>query len=276
MSLNLSTTLNSRIFLHGATLLSVAALSACQPFEADKSDKTAQFWTCTTQQTPFSYSACRIDSQALTSDQYQLKLFWQDENQQTLLTFDELIDTLPNTQSLSYAMNAGMYNEDYAPIGYTVIEGEERRALNLKEGGGNFHLLPNGVLWWDKTGKLQITESQALDALIKNDKAQPWYATQSGPMLVIDNEIHPKFDPDSQSLKFRNGVGVCSDGTVQMVNSEEPVSFYQFAELFKKDLRCPNALFLDGGIASALYAPSIDKHDKKQMGVMIGIVETPS
>ncbi|MGM8872012.1 phosphodiester glycosidase family protein [Psychrobacter sp. 2Y5] len=274
MSLSLSTTLNSQILLLSAALLSATVLSACQPFDADKSDKMAQVWTCATEQTPFNYSACRIDSQALTGDHYQLKLFWQDANKQTLLTFDKLIDTLPSTQSLTFAMNAGMYNDSYAPIGYTVIEGQEIRALNLKEGGGNFHLLPNGVLWWDETGKLQITESQALDALIKNDKAQPWYATQSGPMLVIDNKIHPKFNADSQSLKFRNGVGVCSDDSVQMVNSEEPVSFYQFAELFKEELRCPNALFLDGGIASALYAPSIDKHDKKQMGVMIGVVDT--
>jgi len=270
----LSTTLNRQILRLSAALLSAAALSACQPFDTDKPDKTAQVWSCTTEQTPFSYSACRIDSQALTGDRYQLKLFWQDANKQTLLTFDKLIDSLPSTQSLSLAVNAGMYNDSYAPIGYTVIGGEEKRALNLKEGGGNFHLLPNGVLWWDKSGKIQITESQVLDDLIKDDRAQPWYATQSGPMLVIDNEIHPKFNPDSQSLKFRNGVGVCSDGSMQLVNSEEPVSFYQFAELFKEDLHCPNALFLDGGIASALYAPSIDKHDKKQMGVMIGVVDT--
>ena len=51
------------------------------------------------------------------------------------------------------------------------------------------------------------------------------------------------------------------------------MTFYQFAELFKDELGCPNALFLDGGIASALYAPSIDKQDKKEMGVMIGLVE---
>lgn len=274
MSLSLSTTLNRQILQLSAAFFSAAALSACQPSSTDKPDKTAQVWSCTTEQTPFSYSACRIDSQALTGDRYQLKLFWQDANKQTLLTFDKLIDSLPSTQSLSLAVNAGMYNDSYAPIGYTVIEGQEKRALNLKEGGGNFHLLPNGVLWWDKSGKIQITESQVLDDLIKDDRAQPWYATQSGPMLVIDNEIHPKFNPDSQSLKFRNGVGVCSDGSMQLVNSEKPVSFYQFAELFKEDLHCPNALFLDGGIASALYAPSIDKHDKKQMGVMIGLVDT--
>lgn len=273
MSLSLLTTINRRILLLSAALLSATALSACQSPTSDTEDRVNRQWSCQTQDSPFSYSACRIDAEALADDKYKLKLFWQDGDKQTLLTFDTLINKLPSSQKLIFAMNAGMYNENYAPIGYTVIEGQEIRALNLKEGGGNFHLLPNGVLWWDKAGKVQITESNDLASLINNGKAQPWYATQSGPMLVIDNEIHPKFNPDSQSLKFRNGVGICNDGTVQMVNSEEPVSFYQFAELFKENLRCPNALFLDGGIASALYAPSIDKHDKKQMGVMIGLVE---
>ena len=173
-------------------------------------------------------------------------------------------------------MNAGMYNEQYAPIGYTVIEGKEIRALNLKQGGGNFHLLPNGVVWWDKAGKVRISESNALSEQLKNGQAQPWYASQSGPMLVIDNEIHPQFNADSTSAKFRNGIGVCSDGddnNIQFINSNQPVTFYQFAALFKDDLKCPNALFLDGGIASSFYAPSIGKHDKKDMGVIIGVVE---
>jgi len=170
-------------------------------------------------------------------------------------------------------MNAGMYNKRYAPIGYTVIDGEEILSLNLKEGGGNFHLLPNGVMWWDQSGNVEITESNALQQQREQGTAKPWFATQSGPMLVINDAIHPKFNPESTSLKFRNGAGVCTDGSIQFVNSDEPVNFYEFAALFKDKLNCPNALFLDGGIASALYAPSINRHDKKEMGVMIGVVK---
>ena len=250
------------------------SLSACQQSNTDTASSDTDSWSCQSQDTPFSYSACRITAQALTDGRYGLKLFWQQSDSiQPLLTFDTLLATLPTDKTLNFAMNAGMYNKDYAPIGYTVIEGKEIKSLNLKEGGGNFHLLPNGVMWWDKSGRVQITESNALNKLLTEDKAQPWYATQSGPMLVINNEIHPQFKPDSTSLKIRNGAGVCDDGSIQFVNSDEPVTFYQFAELFKDNLSCPNALFLDGGIASALYAPSIDKHDKKEMGVMISVVE---
>ena len=276
----------SSIFTSSHTLLTAAlialSISACQPTDHtndSSADNGKKHWTCQLQNAPFTYSACRIDAQTLSDPRYSLQLFWQQaddsaNNNQPLLTFDTLLATLPSEQTLNFAMNAGMYNENYAPIGYTVIEGKELRALNIKEGGGNFHLLPNGVMWWDKSGKVQITESNALDKQLKSGKAQPWYATQSGPMLVINNEIHPQFNPDSTSIKLRNGAGICSDGSLQFVNSEEPVSFYQFATLFKDDLNCPNALFLDGGIASALYAPTIDKHDKKEMGVMIGLIET--
>ena len=264
-----------------ATALVALSISACQPADDINNDaisNDSENWSCQSQSTPFAYSVCRIDAKALSDTRYSLQLFWQQtdisaNNNQPLLTFDTLLVALPSNQTLNFAMNAGMYNENYAPIGYTVIKGKELRALNIKEGGGNFHLLPNGVLWWDKSGKVQITESKALDKQLKRGNAQPWYATQSGPMLVIDNNIHPQFNSNSTSIKLRNGAGVCSDGSIQFVNSEEPVSFYQFATLFKEDLHCPNALFLDGGIASALYAPSIGKHDKKEMGVMIGVVE---
>lgn len=254
-----------------ATMLGV---SACQPSVSGNNHSALTDGPCQTHSVPFSYSTCHIDEQALAGEGYSLQLFWQaPDSQQPLFTFDNLINTLPASDTLSFAMNAGMYNKDFAPIGYTVIAGKESRALNLKEGGGNFHLMPNGVLWWDKVGNVQVTESNALDQQIKDGIAKPWYATQSGPMLVIDGRIHPKFNPESTSLKYRNGVGVCTDGRIQFVNSAEPVNFYQFAALFKDDLKCSNALFLDGGIASAIYAPNLNRYDKKNMGVIVGLVE---
>ncbi|WP_201512705.1 phosphodiester glycosidase family protein [Psychrobacter alimentarius] len=266
------TSSRSTLSLAVIALLSFS-ISACQQTSTDAPNSDTKNWSCESQDTPFAYDACHIQADALTSGDYSLQLFWQQpDSTQPLLTFDTLLTTLSANQTLSFATNAGMYNEKFAPIGYTVIEGEEKRALNLKEGGGNFHLLPNGVLWWDKAGNVQITESHAFDKRLKSDEAKPWYATQSGPMLVINDDIHPQFDPDSTSLKIRNGVGICSDGRIQFVNTKAPVTFYQFATLFKDELHCSNALFLDGGIASALYAPSIDEEDKKEMGVMIGVV----
>ena len=250
-------------------------VSACQQTPSDTTSSSTTDWSCQMQQSPFAYSVCSVKAEALTNSRYSLQLFWkQADNKETLLTFDKLLSSLPASQTLTFAMNAGMYNERFAPIGYTVIDGKEIRALNLNEGGGNFHLLPNGVMWWDKAGKVQITESNALQQQLEQGVAEPWFATQSGPMLVIDGNIHPQFNPNSTSLKFRNGAGLCTDSSIQFVNSDQPITFYQFAQLFKDDLHCPNALFLDGGIASAVYAPSINQHDEQQMGVMIGLIET--
>ena len=115
-------------------------LSACQQTNTETVNSDTDNWSCQTKDSPFTYSVCRVDASGLTSDRYSLQLFWQASNDQSLLTFDTLLSTLPKTETLNFAMNAGMYNENYAPIGYTVIKGKEVKTLNLKEGGGNFHL----------------------------------------------------------------------------------------------------------------------------------------
>ncbi|WP_296404645.1 phosphodiester glycosidase family protein [Psychrobacter sp.] len=251
---------------------------------------------CESNSAPFAYALCQVSQQNLTkaNSPLSLHLFWksgklqalnteinapivdQDQSINPLYTFNNLLADLPKSSELKFATNAGMYNQEFGPIGFTVIQGKQILSLNLKEGAGNFHLMPNGVLWWNKDNQVFITESHQFDKMLQNGSASPWYATQSGPMLVIDGNIHPKFDPNSTSTKIRNGVGICEDGSIKFVTSNVPVTFYQFASLFKEDLKCNSALFLDGGIASALYAPDISYQDNKNMGVMVGLIEDHS
>ncbi|MEA2840293.1 MAG: hypothetical protein QOF41_1623 [Methylobacteriaceae bacterium] len=87
------------------------------------------------------------------------------------------------------------------------------------------------------------------------------YATQSGPMLIIAGHIHPKIHADGTSRKIRNGVGVASGRIVQFVISDNAVTFYEFASLFRDRLGCRDALFLDGSISS-LYAPDLGRDDR--------------
>ncbi|TIS73902.1 MAG: hypothetical protein E5W94_26465, partial [Mesorhizobium sp.] len=86
-----------------------------------------------------------------------------------------------------FAMNAGMYHEDLTPVGLLVEEGRAVAPLNLADGKGNFFLKPNGVFLVRKDGKVAIMETNAY-AAAKPDVA---FATQSGPMLVIDGRLHP-------------------------------------------------------------------------------------
>lgn len=249
--------------------ITAALLLGCQD---DPNDRPNSQMACFMRTQPINHSHCAFDPALLHSS---LKLYWKQDNQ-PLYTFANLENYLLGQtpkRKLSFAMNAGMYNQDFAPIGYTVIDGKQVLSLNLKQGAGNFHLLPNGVFWWDKTGFYIDTSANMAKKLRAGTR--PSYATQSGPMLVIDGNIHPKFDPNSTSVKIRNGVGAdCQDGKIHFVISDTPVNFYQFAAVFSSSLQCRNALFLDGGIASALYAPTIQRHDKLNMALMLAVSTT--
>ena len=120
------------------------------------------------------------------------------------------------------------------------------------------------------TGKAGVSVSEAyLEAGIDPD-----FATQSGPMLVIDGDIHPSINADGTSRKRRNGVGVSEDGeTVYFAISDGAVTFHEFASLFRDRLDAPNALFLDGQV-SRLYAPMIGRNEPGlDMGPIVGVVE---
>jgi uncharacterized protein YigE (DUF2233 family) len=74
-------------------------------------------------------------------------------------------------------------------------------------------------------------------------------ATQSGPMLVIDGQVNPAFDETSDSLKWRSGVCAKTPHAVVFAVSESPVSFHAFARVFRDDLGCRDALYLDGTLS---------------------------
>lgn len=170
-------------------------------------------------------------------------------------------------KALGFAMNAGMYHRDLAPVGLYVEDGVEVSKLVTRAGPGNFGLLPNGVFCIGE--RFRVIESRTY----KKTKPDCHYATQSGPMLVIKGKLHPKLVPDSDSLYVRNGVGVSEDGTrAVFVISNDEVNFHAFARLFRDELGLPDALYFDGNI-SRLYAPELDRHDGGfPMGPIVGTV----
>lgn len=170
-------------------------------------------------------------------------------------------------KALGFAMNAGMYHRDLAPVGLYVEEGVETSAIVTSDGPGNFGLLPNGVFCIDDG--FRVIESRTF----KRDRPECRYATQSGPMLVIDGQLHPKLLPGSDSTYIRNGVGVSEDGkrAVFAISNDE-VNFHSFARLFRDELGLFEALYFDGNI-SRLYAPALDRHDGGfPMGPIVGTV----
>ncbi len=61
------------------------------------------------------------------------------------------------------------------------------------------------------------------------------YATQSGPMLVVDGKINSNFYPTVRFIENPQWVGI-KDGKLYFVISREGVSFYAFAQYFKQRL----------------------------------------
>jgi uncharacterized protein YigE (DUF2233 family) len=170
-------------------------------------------------------------------------------------------------ERLVFAMNAGMYAPSRAPAGLYIENGNKVHGIVTAAGPGNFGMLPNGVFCL--TERFAVIESRAFAA---NPPACR-YATQSGPMLVIDGQLHPKFLPDSTSSYIRNGVGVSADGlTAWFVIADRPVTFHRFARFFRDQLGSPNALYLDGSI-SRLSVPGQGRADfGLPMGPILGLV----
>lgn len=164
---------------------------------------------------------------------------------------------------VAFAVNAGMFDEGGAPIGYFVESGERLQTLNRNDGGGNFHLKPNGVFFGDADGHWRVMETEAF---YHNQTDRPAFGTQSGPMLVVDGQLHPQFSENGDSLKIRNGVGVDAQGLAHFVLSAGPISFGSFARYFRDEVGARDALFLDGQV-SQLWDPATGRLDN---GVPIG------
>jgi len=207
--------------------------SPCSPFVFERSD----------------YTICVLDLRT-----YELRLFWKDEKGQPYGGFDRLPRSV-NGAPVAFAMNAGMYEADLSPVGLYVEHGKTLKRANTAKGPGNFHIQPNGVFYLSGQTAGVLTTQRFLTVHPKAD-----FATQSGPMLVIDGKIHPRIRPGMTSRKIRNGVGVRDARTVVLAISGDPVTFWEFARLFRDGLGTANALFLDGSISS-LYVPALHRDD---------------
>lgn len=159
-------------------------------------------------------------------------------------------------ERLLFAANAGIYDTRFAPLGLHVENGKTLVPLNLAHGNpasGNFSLLPNGVFVVYADGRAAVRTSADFQA---DGKPAQW-ATQSGPMLVIDGQLNDQFLDDSGSLKWRSGVCAKTPSEVVFAVSEAPVNFHTFARLFRDELGCRDALYLDGSI-SQMYVEGED------------------
>ncbi len=177
------------------------------------------------------------------------------------------------TDDLVFAMNGGMYSPGWEPVGLYVEDGQTIKSANTNDGYGNFHLKPNGIFYTRKDPQTSYIRADiAVTEDFLESKPEAVDATQSGPMLVINGALHPRFLKDGTSKHRRNGVGVSDDGrTVYFAIADTPVNFHTFARLFRDYLGVNNALYLDGAV-SKLYARDLARMDRGlPMGPMISV-----
>jgi uncharacterized protein YigE (DUF2233 family) len=194
-----------------------------------------------------------ILSHSVDPSKGKLRTYYMDANGVQYNSFKRLKESLAEDgKELDFAMNGGMYMEDRRPLGLYIESFKEIRPLNSRQSGhGNFYLQPNGVfsLRADKSAEVCQSSEFKQDATVE-------YATQSGPMLVVDGEIHPALTKGSSNVHIRNGVGILPDGSVLFAMSTELINFWDFASYFKEQ-GCLNALYLDGFV-SRTYLPAQD------------------
>ena len=200
-----------------------------------------------------------------------LKLYWKNDKNEPFQSLGNLKNWLAkNKQTLVFAMNAGMYTTDNSPLGLFIQDKKTITTINKRSGDGNFYLKPNGVFYTTTDNIATICKTENF---VPNSKIK--YATQSGPMLVINGQIHPDFVSGSKNLNIRNGVGILPNNTIIFVMSKKEINFYDFAKYFK-DLGCTNALYLDGFV-SRTYLPEKQWTEiDGNFGVIVGVtINTP-
>ena len=216
-------------------------------------------------------SAFQTDDQfisyTINPQKQDLKMYWKNDQKQPFKSIQNLKVWLgQRNKKLLFAMNGGMYQKDNSPQGLYIENGKAFVSLDTMGGNGNFYLKPNGVFYLNNQNLPGICISEKFNG--KGVK----YATQSGPMLVIDGKIHPAFKQGSTNLNIRNGVGILENGKIIFAMSKIEINFYDFAHYFQS-MGCKDALYLDG-LVSRTYLPSKNwVQTDGNFGVIIGVTD---
>ena len=197
-----------------------------------------------------------------------LALYWRDEQQRRFGSIQQLKSWLTtNHRTLIFAMNGGMYKPNNSPLGLYIEKGRLLAPLAAARGSGNFYLKPNGIFYLTTNNTAVICPTANFR---KNNQIA--YATQSGPLLLINGVINTTFTATSPNVNIRNGAGILPDGRVLFAMSKKPINFYDFASYFK-NRGCRNALYLDG-LVSRTYLPAENwVQTDGDFGVIIGVTK---
>ena len=195
-------------------------------------------------------AACTLTDPTLTLQSYRvdaqkerIAMYWQDRHGKAWGSLRSLLAGIDGDGRVQMAMNGGIYDKAYAPLGLYIEKGVQKVPLNRASGGGNFFIRPGGVFYLrgQNAGIVSINKFRPSPAIR--------YAVQSGPMLIENGKINGRLKPSASSRKLRNGVGITGDGKVVFMLSARETNFYDFACYAQAKLNVRQMLYLDGTIS---------------------------
>ena len=198
----------------------------------------------------FASGTCSLTAPSLTLQSYtvdpqreRIVMYWQNEDGKAWGSLRSLLGDINRDGQVQMAMNGGIYDKAYAPLGLYIEKGRQLTPLNRASGGGNFFIRPGGVFYLrgQNAGIVSINKFRASPAIR--------YAVQSGPMLIENGKINWRLKPSASSRKLRNGVGITGDGKVVFMLSARETNFYDFACYAQAKLNVRQMLYLDGTIS---------------------------
>ena len=198
----------------------------------------------------FASGTCSLTDPSLTLQSYtvdpqreRIVMYWQKEDGKAWGSLRSLLGDINRDGQVQMAMNGGIYDKAYAPLGLYIENGRQLTPLNRASGGGNFFIRPGGVFYLrgQKAGIVSINKFRPSPAIR--------YAVQSGPMLIENGKINWRLKPSASSRKLRNGVGITGDGKVVFMLSARETNFYDFACYAQSKLNVRQMLYLDGTIS---------------------------
>jgi len=196
-------------------------------------------------QTSCQLTDATLTLQSYTADPHQerIAMYWRKPDGKDYGSLRALLSTINGDGRVRMAMNGGIYDKTYAPLGLYIEKGQQKVAVNRASGGGNFFIKPGGVFYLrgEQAGIVSLDK-------LKSTKGMD-YAVQSGPMLIENGVINWRLKPSATSRKLRNGVGINAQGKVVFMQSARETNFYDFACYAKSRLNVQQMLYLDGTIS---------------------------
>ena len=167
------------------------------------------------------------------------------DNQLDLVTARDLSKTLASVDEFGYfshallSINGGFFDQNAHPLGLRI--GHHKQHSPLKP-----------ISWW---GIFYIKHQKAY--LSSHAHFTPDnhvnFAVQSGPRLLVDGKKIPAL---KEGFAERSALGITQDGhVIILVTQNSPMTTTMLARLMQSNaLKCIDALNLDGGGSSQLYA----------------------